>query len=95
MITANDALTLRSELRDLVFPVHRFIRCIGYFVVSHLLLSINSYGIGHQTLIPIVLAILGAASSSARIAQLIIGILAVMAVIPIDVLKTIAAAISG
>lgn len=95
MITHNDAMTLRSELREMIFPAHRFIRCIGYFVVSHLLLSINSYGVGHQTIIPIILAILAAGSSSARIAQLVIAILAVMTAIPVDTLRTVAAAFSG
>jgi hypothetical protein len=80
---------LRSELGVLMPTVSRMVVCATYFVVSYLLLSINTYGLGHIVRISFIVAILACGSSSAWLARLAIAILIIMAVIPYDALKTI------
>jgi hypothetical protein len=62
----------------------RLTRAIGYAVVAWLLLRNNLFGTPFTWSIPLALGVLGIASSSARIAQLGLLLLLVMALIPLQ-----------
>lgn len=61
----------------------RLIRAIGYAIVGWLLLRSNLFGTPFSWSIPLALGLLGLASSSAKIAQLGLFLLLVMAIVPL------------
>ncbi|PZM14870.1 hypothetical protein CPY51_09235 [Rhizobium tubonense] len=95
MIPDDDVRNLRSELGFLLPLFRRLALAAGFFVVSYLFISINSYGVGHKVLIPFAVAVLASGSSSAWVARLAIAILTVMTVIPIEAIHTIASVVAG
>jgi hypothetical protein len=71
----------------------RIVRGASYFVIALLLIRINSYGLSNATYLAVAIGLLGAGSSSARVAQLSIIILLIMAVLPLSMIGTIKLAI--
>jgi hypothetical protein len=75
--------------------LERVVRGISYFVVALLLIRVNSYGLPQANYPAIAIGLLGAGSSSARVAQLSIAILLVMAVLPLGAIGAIKSAMMG
>lgn len=72
----------------------RIFRGISYFVIALLLVRINTYGLSNGYYLAFAIALLGAGSSSARVAQLSITVLLMMAVVPLNVIDTIKVAMN-
>ncbi|WP_065091649.1 hypothetical protein [Rhizobium leucaenae] len=68
-------------------------RGASYFLIAYMLLSINSYGISWPGYLALSIGLLGAGSSSARVAQIAIAVLLFMAVLPIGVIEALKSAI--
>lgn len=71
----------------------RLIRGIFYFIVAAILIRLNEYGMTTSIYLPLAIGILGAATSSARIGQLAITVLMLMAVLPPNVVEAIKVAV--
>jgi hypothetical protein len=67
----------------------RVVRAIAYFVIATLLIRINSYGLPNASYLALAIGLLGAGSSSARVAQLSIAILLFMDVLPLSVVAAV------
>ncbi|RZS77605.1 hypothetical protein EV217_4271 [Phyllobacterium myrsinacearum] len=65
----------------------RIFRAGGYALLGLILLRVNLFGTPFSWSIPIALGILGCATNSARIAQIGIIILLIMAIVPLDFVK--------
>lgn len=63
----------------------RVLRGATYAAVAYILLQLNTYGVGQSFYLPLAIGLLGAGSSSAKIAQLSIAVLLFMAVVPLPV----------
>ncbi|PZM11162.1 hypothetical protein [Rhizobium tubonense] len=82
-----------EQVRDLFMKglewIGRIVRGISYFVIALLLIRINSYGLPNATYLAIAIGLLGSGSSSARVAQLSIAILLLMAVLPLNMIGAV------
>lgn len=70
----------------------RLVRGVSYFIVAAILIRLNAYGMPTSIYLPLAIGILGVATSSARIGQLAITALMLMAVFPPNVIEAIKAA---
>jgi hypothetical protein len=73
----------------------RVVRGASYFVIALLLIRVNSYGLPQANYLAIAIGLLGAGSSSARVAQLSIAILLFMAVLPLGAVGAIKSVMMG
>ena len=89
----NDEFFTDEEMRNFWLYIlswgPRIIRGTSYFLIAYLLISINSYGLAWPVCLAAVIGFLGAGTASARIAQVAIAVLLLMAVIPVGVIHAL------
>lgn len=74
---------MAAVLDELFTPgSNRFFRAVAYSLVAYLLLWVNTYGLEGRGVIAFAIGLLGFGSRVAIIAQVALGILTLMAIIP-------------
>ncbi len=86
--TDDEIKALWSEMYSVV---PRIVRGLGYAAVAYILASLNAYGLTNAFWLAAAIGLLGTASvnASARLGQIAIGLLLVMAVLPPDAVAKI------
>jgi len=72
-----------AAIDALIKYASRFLRALGYALVAVLLLRSNQFGTPFTWSVPIAFGLLGTASQSAKIAQLGLVLLLIMAIVPL------------
>lgn len=69
--------------------VGRIFRGISYFVIALILIRMNTYGVPNSNYLALAIGLLGAGSSSARVAQISLAVLLIMAILPLSMINTV------